>query len=114
VAIQDFFSIFNWKVFHIGIFGYVSGTLGTQNNLDFRICFLPNLCYGVYIPVDEVAEIATFHAGSKLRHWPPGTNSMTVRAVFFLRQRKYSVSISLKIKVSYLVLNWNSFLRPYS
>jgi hypothetical protein len=22
-------------------------------------------------------------AGSKLRHWPPGTNSKTVRAVFF-------------------------------
>jgi hypothetical protein len=56
---------------------------GNKNNFNFCICFLWNLCYGVYIPVDEVAALVALLAGSKLRHWPPGTNSKTVRAVFF-------------------------------
>jgi hypothetical protein len=55
-----------------------------QNNLDFCICFQLNLCYGVYIPVDEVAKLAAFHAGSKLRHWPPGTNSKPFVPSFFV------------------------------
>jgi hypothetical protein len=29
-----------------------------KNNFDFCICFQMNLCYGVYIPVEEQAEIA--------------------------------------------------------
>jgi hypothetical protein len=44
-------------------------------NFDYCICFLLNLCYGVYIPVEEAAEFAATEAGSGLRHWPPGTNS---------------------------------------
>jgi hypothetical protein len=59
-----------------------------KNNFDFCICFLLHLCYGVYIPVDEVARVAAFLAGSKLRHWPPGTNSKTVRAAFFCASKK--------------------------
>src|ERR1700690_467591 len=55
----------------------------TLENFDFCICFLVNLCYGVYIPVEETAEMPPPPAGSSLRHWPPGTNSLTVRAVFF-------------------------------
>jgi hypothetical protein len=29
-----------------------------KNNFDFCICFLPNLCYGVYIPVKDAVELA--------------------------------------------------------
>jgi hypothetical protein len=29
-----------------------------ENNFDFCICFLSNLCYGVYIPVKEAVELA--------------------------------------------------------
>ena len=47
----------------------------SKNNFDFCICFLLNLCYCVYIPVAKAAALAAFKAGSKLRHWPPGTNS---------------------------------------
>jgi hypothetical protein len=32
----------------------------------------------------EAVEFIPSGPGSKLRHWPPGTNSKTVRAVFFL------------------------------
>jgi hypothetical protein len=46
-----------------------------ENNFDFCICIRVNLCYGVYIPVEEGVEHAASDAGSSLRHWPPGTNS---------------------------------------
>jgi hypothetical protein len=55
-----------------------------KNNFDYCICFHLNLCYGVYIPVMEAAKFAPSPAGISLRHWPPGTNSLTVRAAFFL------------------------------
>jgi hypothetical protein len=50
-------------------------------NFEFCICILPNLCYRVFIPV--VRRLKPPPAGSSLRHWPPGTNSFNVRAVFF-------------------------------
>ena len=53
---------------------------GSQKiNLEFCICNSSNLCYRVFIPVVEIV----LQAGSSLRHWPPGTNSKTVRAAFF-------------------------------
>ena len=51
-------------------------------NSDFCTCILLNLCYRVFIPVVEVVA-SILWAGSSLRHWPPGTDSSNVRAVFF-------------------------------
>ena len=56
---------------------------GRNIYFDFCICILLNLCYGVYIPVMEKASRLS-GAGSKLRHWPPGTNSSKF-VPFFLR-----------------------------
>jgi len=50
-------------------------------NFEFCICIYSNLCYRVFIPVVE----KVLQAGSSLRHWPPGTDSSTVRAVFFFQ-----------------------------
>jgi hypothetical protein len=54
-----------------------------QENLNFCICFPDDLCYRGFIPVVRAADLAASPDGSSLRHWPPGTNSLTVRAVFF-------------------------------
>jgi hypothetical protein len=54
-------------------------TMWPENKFYILYCIFSNLCYGVYIPVMEVI----LQAGSSLRHWPPGTSSSTVRAVFF-------------------------------
>jgi hypothetical protein len=67
---------------------------GNKNNFNFCICFLWNLCYGVYIPVDEVAALVALLAGSKLRHWPPGTNSKTVRAAFFFVRTLFGLPVA--------------------
>ena len=34
------------------------GCEGSKNNFDSCICFLTNLCYGVYTPVKEPVELA--------------------------------------------------------
>jgi hypothetical protein len=36
---------------------------------------------------EGAVELTASPAGSSLRHWPPGTNSSTVRAVFFCAQK---------------------------
>ena len=45
-----------------------------KKNFDFCICILPNLCYAVFIPLEE-RFTPSLSVGSSLRHWPPGTNS---------------------------------------
>jgi hypothetical protein len=60
----------------------IAGRLNLKN-FDYCICFLLNLCYGVYIPVEEAAEFAATETGSGLRHWPPGTNSSAFVPPFF-------------------------------
>lgn len=54
----------------------------SPKNFEFCICIHRYLCYRVVIPVEREAQRHP-SAGSSLRHWPPGTDSSNVRAVFF-------------------------------